>query len=299
MAATLRSTLAAAACALVLAPAALALQAGGPTPFVDEIQDLRQRVAKRSNENTSAGQECAPSGSGVTCLVTLPGAYPRPVAIYSAAWPFQSGGELILYFHGQGGCDKWRSNSDFPQLLRDAGRPASIMVMPCGDDPWDAGDSAGYARFARAVLFKLGSLSGAGAQPYAPSAVTLAGHSHGGYAIGRVLRFASDALPQVRKVYLFDTSFSDSRVDRAYDSFAEFAVVPGNRLISVIVVAPDNAKIMTKLDLKGYAYGKLDAAAVLAGQQKLPATGTAFIDATKTKVTHEQVMNAFFAQMLR
>jgi hypothetical protein len=262
--------------------------------LIDAARALQQSPSAKSPAFTCA----ADASGGFACSGLLPGnAYANKVSFFMNGQP-SNDAEIILYLHGQGSCDGWLKNSNFSDLLRRSGRDDSILVIPCGQDPWAPGDSAAFARFWAGVVRQVGFMSGSDA-PSSPRALVLAGHSHAGYGLARVLNFAkSGSYPSIREVYLFDCSFSDDAADRSYETFAAFGAALGNRLLSVIRVAPDNPKIMARMDALKAPYSKLDADAALAGRIALPALGTAFLTSTDEKVTHENIMNLAFPLLL-
>lgn len=69
-------------------------------------------------------------------------------------------------------------------------------------------------------------------------------------------------------------------------------------MLSIIRVAPDNKKIMARMDALHAPYALLDADAVLAGRVRLPASGTAFMTSSDANVVHENIMNASFPVLL-
>jgi len=279
-------------------------------PSLSGAQAITDAVAKaralqQSPEAKPPAFPCvSDAGGGMKCSGQLPGnAYPNKVTFFTTTSQPPKDAEIILYLLGQGSCEKWLTNSPFGELLRKSGRTDAILVIPCGQDPWTRSDSSGFARFWAGVVAQAGLLSGQDA-PSAPRALVLSGHSHGGYGLARVLNFAkAGGFPPIREVYLFDCSYSDDAEDRSYDTFAEFGAGSGHRMLSIIRVAPDNKKIMDRMDARRAPnapppYALLDADAVLAGRVKLPASGTAFMTSTDAKVTHENVMNLAFPLLL-
>lgn len=279
--------------ALLLLPSLSGAQTLGDV--VQRSRDLQRLSGARPPAFTCS----ADSSGGFACSGLLPGnAYPDKVTFFMTSPQVPDDAEIILYLHGQGSCDAWLKNSNFGDLLRRSGRNDSILVIPCGQDPWARGDSAGFARFWVGVVRQAGFMNGQDA-PSTPRALILAGHSHAGYGLARVLNFAkAGGLPPIRELYLFDCSYSDDPEDRSYDTFAEFGAAPGNRMLSVIRVAPDNKKIMASMDAIHAPYAQLDADAVFGGRASLPATGAAFLTSTDSAVTHENVMNIAFPLLL-
>jgi hypothetical protein len=268
-------------------------------------QTVSDAVAKSRALQQSSGAKapefvCANDASGgMRCSGLLPGnAYPEKVTFFTTSAHPPKDAEIILYLHGQGTCEKWLKNSPFGELLRKSGRTDSILVIPCGQDPWARTDSAGFQRFWTGVAAEAGLLSGQDS-PSAPRALVLAGHSHAGYGLARVLNFAAaGSYPPIHELYLFDCSYSDDAEDRAYETYAAFGAVRGNRMLSIIRVAPDNKKIMARMDALGAPYAQLDGDAVLAGRARPPAAGAAFLTTRGDGVVHENIMNPSFALLL-
>jgi hypothetical protein len=278
----------------------LALMAapGGAQNMDDAV--AKARALQQSSDAKPPSFPCVnDADGGIKCSGLLPGgAYPNKVTFFATSAQPPKDAEIILYLHGLGTCDKWLNNSNFGDLLRRSGRTGSILVIPCGQDPWAQGDSAGFARFWSGVVAQAGLLSGQGG-PSSPRALVLSGHSHAGYGLARVLNFAAAGeLPPIRELYLFDCSYSDDPANGSYGTFAAFGGDPGHRMLSIIRIAPDNKKIMASMDAIGAPYSKLDADAVLAGRVRLPATGTAFMTSSDANVTHENVMNLAFPLLL-
>jgi hypothetical protein len=282
--------------ALVLAPAA-STRSGAQSLFdaVAKSRELQQSPGAKAPDFVCVND---PRG-GLRCSGMLPGnAYPNKVTFFTAAAQPPKDAEIILYLHGQGACDKWLNNSPFGELLRQSGRTDSILVIPCGQDPWTRDDSAGFQRFWSGVAREAGLLSGQDA-PSIPRALLLAGHSHAGYGLARILNFAAaGSYPPIHELVLFDCSFSDDAADRSYETYAAFGAAPGNRLLSVIRVAPDNKKIMAQMDARAAPYALLDADAVLAGSARPPDSGAAFMTSAGAGVVHDNIMNLFFPILL-
>ena len=281
--------------ALILAPASTWSGAQTISDAVAKARELQQSPGAKPPEFACVNDQ----GGGLKCSGKLPGnAYPDKVTFFTTSAQPSKDAEIILYLLGQGTCEKWLDNSPFGELLRKSGRTDSILLIPCGQDPWTASDSAGFQRFWAGVVQATNLLSGASA-PTQPRALVLAGHSHAGYGLGRVLNFAATGgYPPIHELVLFDTSFSDDKADHSYETFAAFGAARGNRLLSVIRVAPDNKKIMEKMKARGAPYAELDGDAVLAGTTRPPASGAAFMTAIGAGVVHENIMNLAFPILL-
>jgi hypothetical protein len=277
------------------------LNAAAPDGAVSSAQTLKMKwgaAGAQADKPSNFTCERATGSDGLVCSGLLPdAAYKDKVTFFTASARLPDDAEIVLYLHGLGDCDQWvRKNSNFGDLLRASGRTDALLVIPCGQDPWARGDSAGFQRFWAGVQKQIAVVRGA---PLTPRALVLAGHSHAGYGLARVLNFAAaGSYPPIKEVYLFDCSFSDDPLDDAYATYAKFGASGGNRLLSIIRVGQDNPKIMAQLDDRHAPYAKLDGDAVLAGRQRLPATGTAFLTVKGSDVVHGNIMNRAFPLLL-